>query len=428
MASASNTASESDQIPTNTSNTKNHRSSNHSLPMEDANTNPSSPYFIPPTYVVLVSQPLIGLENYLSWSRAVFLSLSGRNKFGFLGGSISMPDLSHSLYNAWHRVNTTILSWLVNSLSKDLATSVMYIHIARDLWIDMRDRFSQPNVPRFFKVQKEISKLSQGSLTVSSYFTKFKILWDELVHYQSFSACTCTCICGSQRNQLNAQQKDQVFRFLMGLNDSYSTVNSQILITEPLPALNKAYSLILQEEKRRQIGQADLVIEPIALYANNFNPKGFQGHQGWNQGGTHGGQGAKGGNSKKERPVCTYYGIMGHVADKCYKLHGYPPGYKHKGKASAHQVSSNGNLGNFFSNNGNFGNFASPPMLGFTNQSKMMHCSPQPLGAESQLNLSQSQFNAPQCPITQNQCEQLLSFLAFQSFKEAAISQPTPTH
>ena len=122
---------------------------------------------------------------------------------------------------------------------------------------------------------------------VISYFTKFKILWNDLVHYQSFSTCTCTYTCGSQRNQLNAQQKDQVFRFLMGLNDSYFT--SQILIIGPLLALNKAYSLFLQEEKRRQIGQADLVIEPIALYANNSNPKGFQGHQGWNQGGTHGG-------------------------------------------------------------------------------------------------------------------------------------------
>ena len=117
----------------------------------------------------------------------------------------------------------------------------------------------------------------------------------------------------------------------MGLNDSYSTVSSQILITEPLPALNKAYSLILQEEKCRQIGQANLVIEPTALYANNFNPKGFQGHQGWNQRGTHGGQGAKGGNSKKERPVCTYYGIVGHVANKCYKLHGTKGGFCQSG-------------------------------------------------------------------------------------------------
>ena len=122
--------------------------------------------------------------------------------------------------------------------------------------------------------------------------------------------------------------------------------------------------MILQEEKRRQVGQADLVIEPTALYANNPNSKGFQGHQGWNQvhqgwnqvhqgwnqGVPHGNQGGKNDNAKKERPVCTYCGIVGHVADKCYKLHRYPPRYKHKGKALANQVSSSGNgsFGNFF--------------------------------------------------------------------------------
>ncbi|XP_050240965.1 uncharacterized protein LOC126689834 [Quercus robur] len=141
------------------------RRSNSNSSMDDQNSNPSSPYFLPPSdnSVILVSQPLTSLENYLSWSRVVFLSLSGRNKFGFVNGQmISMPDPSSSLYNAWHRSNTTILSWLVNSLSKELQSSVMYIHIARDLWIDMHDGFSQPNAPRFFEVHKEISKLSQG--------------------------------------------------------------------------------------------------------------------------------------------------------------------------------------------------------------------------------------------------------------------------
>ena len=80
MTSVSNTASDS--------NIANRRSSNQAPSMDDVNTNPSSPYFIPPSDIVLVSQPLIGPENYLSWSRAVFLSLIGRNKFGFLDGSI----------------------------------------------------------------------------------------------------------------------------------------------------------------------------------------------------------------------------------------------------------------------------------------------------------------------------------------------------
>ena len=62
----------------------------------------------------------------------------------------------------------------------------MYINIVRDLWIDLRDRLSQGNTPTQFELelQKEISHLSQGSLSVSSYFTKFKTLWDEFVNYQ----------------------------------------------------------------------------------------------------------------------------------------------------------------------------------------------------------------------------------------------------
>ena len=101
--------------------------------------------------------------------------------------------------------------------------------------------------------------------------------------------------------------------------------------------------------------------EPTALYANNsynpsFNPN-FRPNQGQ---GFHGG---KGGNSKKQRPVCTYCGLTGHIADKCYKLHGYPPGYKPKGnRPMANQVfvgfQSDGSIvqgPNFFCNSNAYG-------------------------------------------------------------------------
>lgn len=42
---------------------------------------------------------------------------------------------------------------------------------------------------------------------------------------------------------------------------------------------------------------------------------------------------AKGSNKAKSgRPQCTYCGALGHVVDKCYKLHGYPPSSKSKNK------------------------------------------------------------------------------------------------
>ena len=154
-----------------------------------------------------------------------------------------------------------MLSWLTNSLSLDLKASVMYINNAKDLWIDLKDRLSQGNTPRLFELRKEISHLSQGSLSVSSYFTKFKTLWDEYANYQPFTVCTCTCTCGSKSSQLDAQHKEHVFHFLMELNDSYGHIINQILLIEPFPSLSKVCSLILQEEKRRNIGQGFNMIQ-----------------------------------------------------------------------------------------------------------------------------------------------------------------------
>ncbi|KAF9673562.1 hypothetical protein SADUNF_Sadunf10G0037000 [Salix dunnii] len=46
---------------------------------------------------------------------------------------------------------------------------------------------------------------------------------------------------------------------------------------------------------------------------------------------------------RKDRPTCSHCGISGHTVDKCYKVHGFPPGYKFtKGKnafPSVQQVS-----------------------------------------------------------------------------------------
>ena len=98
---------------------------------------------------------------------------------------------------------------------------------------------------------------------MSSYFTKFKTLWDEFVNNQPFTICNCSCVCGSKSSQLDAQHKEHAFRFLMGLNDNYGTLIRKILLTEPFPSLSKVCSLILQEEKRRSIGNTINVVQQV---------------------------------------------------------------------------------------------------------------------------------------------------------------------
>ena len=67
----------------------------------------------------------------------------------------------------------------------------------------------------------------------------------------------------------------------MGLNDSYGNLIGQILLIEPFPTLSKVCSLVLQEEKRRNISNIVNVVQQmdaVAMYMNNNRP--FQGAQG----------------------------------------------------------------------------------------------------------------------------------------------------
>ena len=80
---------------------------------------------------------------------------------------------------------------------------------------------------------------------------------------------------------MHAQHKEYVFHFLMGLNDSFGTLIGKILLIERFPSLSKVSSLILQEEKRRSIGNTINVVQqldPVAMYVNGT--RSFQGNQG----------------------------------------------------------------------------------------------------------------------------------------------------
>ena len=99
---------------------------------------------------------------------------------------------------------------------------------------------------------------------------------------------------------------------------------------DPFPSLNKVYSLMIQEETQRStIHSSNPRVESTALVAKSQN---FHANFGVNYV-------VNNGIKEKEKPVCTHCGKSGHTIDKCYKLHGFPPGYKFKGKtAMAHQV------------------------------------------------------------------------------------------
>jgi len=68
--------------------------------------------------------------------------------------------------------------------------------------------------------------------------------------------CGCKkCECDVNINEkLQAYLEEQkIIQFLMGLNESYTAVRGNILMMTPLPSLSEIYSLLVQEERQRQV-------------------------------------------------------------------------------------------------------------------------------------------------------------------------------
>ena len=118
-------------------------SSSQASPAPDGRStmnDPESPFFLHHSDnpgLILVSRPLTG-DNYNSWSRAMLIALSVKNKLGFIDGSIPKPDSSNlPLLNSWIRNNNVVISWILNSVSKEISASIIFSESASEIWLDL---------------------------------------------------------------------------------------------------------------------------------------------------------------------------------------------------------------------------------------------------------------------------------------------------
>nr|GEU56157.1 hypothetical protein [Tanacetum cinerariifolium] len=88
----------------------------------------------------IVFVKLTSAENYMVWAGAMKLAINTRNKTGFIDGSCvkSAYANSHALSNQWERCNSIVLSWLLNSVSKDLFLGQIFSNNASERRISLR--------------------------------------------------------------------------------------------------------------------------------------------------------------------------------------------------------------------------------------------------------------------------------------------------
>ncbi|KAK4722264.1 hypothetical protein R3W88_012497 [Solanum pinnatisectum] len=96
--------------------------------------------------VSLVQTPFDGV-GYRSWKRSVLRILSVKNKLGFINGDCKRSDPGTPQFCQWEKC---------------------------DDMKELEDRYDQTNGAKLYQVQREINELSQGTLDITTYYTRMK--------------------------------------------------------------------------------------------------------------------------------------------------------------------------------------------------------------------------------------------------------------
>jgi len=179
-------------------------------------------------------------ENYANMSRIATNALKSKTKFCFVDGSLTKAENKNPKVHAWEKCISMVIAWLYIVIDKKLHGSIVYEEQESETWMDIKEHYLQGNEIRVHQLKSEITLTTQDNLNVTEYFPNLKELWNELGAYQRIAICSCL----KDFIMSNFQKRQKVHQFLLGLDsDKFGVVRSNILATEPLPNLNKAYSM-----------------------------------------------------------------------------------------------------------------------------------------------------------------------------------------
>ncbi|XP_074359423.1 uncharacterized protein LOC141698595 [Apium graveolens] len=173
---------------------------------------------------------LQGSEDFRSWKRSIEIQLCAKRKLGFVDGTIKRSTDDVVEASQWDTCNNMI-------------------------WKQLEKRFSLIDGSRKYKLTKDLFSLKQNGSTITEYFTALSALWEEIESMHILP--TISNVTEEMTKFLMAiesmREESKLFQFLNGLDDCYAPQRSQILMFSPLPSVERACSVIQQEENQRDV-------------------------------------------------------------------------------------------------------------------------------------------------------------------------------
>ncbi|KAF3795156.1 hypothetical protein EJ110_NYTH05781 [Nymphaea thermarum] len=141
-------------------------------------------------------------DNYLQWSAAITMGIAGRGRIAYVNGRKVEPIATSAAWDTWFLEDNQVKAWIVNFVSSDIQPLILRKNTARDMWDILEQMYGQKK-GKVYHVAKE---------------------WE-----------------------------NRIFLFLVGLNDDFENIRSQILNSEESFSIEDVYSHVKAEEQRRLV-------------------------------------------------------------------------------------------------------------------------------------------------------------------------------
>ncbi|KAM0035399.1 putative retrotransposon gag domain, retrotransposon Copia-like protein [Helianthus debilis subsp. tardiflorus] len=270
------------------------------------------------------------------------LALEVKNKFGFIDGKCEKPKDDVVLAKQWDRCNSVVITWLLNSISEELFLGQVFSKLASEVWTDLKESFDKVDGSIVYDLYKKINGISQNGSTVAEYYNRLTTMWkqfDAMVHIPS-----CSCQAAKDYNDFSTLIK--LMQFLMGLDDVYQPVRTNLLTREPFPSVKVAFFIVSREESHRlsSSGPKSQNVSFVTKSGQSFDSKR---------------KNVRGPNPNLK---CSHCNMLGHTVDRCFEIIGYPPGVRRRpgGQVARSNVSNNNNKSNTTVGSSNFVGTAMP--------------------------------------------------------------------
>ncbi|GJX28138.1 hypothetical protein Tco_0236217 [Tanacetum coccineum] len=186
-----------------------------------------------------------------------------------------------------------------------------------------------------YNMHYKIHTFTQSGMSLAEYYHKFNSQWRQYDSLVDLPKYTCDTI----EKLKSHEQLIRLMQFLMVLDDVFSNVRSSILITEPLPDVKFAYATLSGDESHR-VNNVHTMVNKMGTstaFVSKSNNEWSANRPSQNN------QNKRFNRGPNPNLVYKHCNLIGHTVDRCFKLIGYPVGFKKNSKGNNNNTKANVN-------------------------------------------------------------------------------------